>query len=301
MFLRHLLLSSPPTTLVPVRMRNLLTPPSYRVRGLCLTSPVRQRSGSEGERARVCEKKLNPSTIIHPPLSQPSFYGRPFPQGVCVDYASAEGKALFLEAMQDGRMNPFFRLAGSYAHQSEPAYCALAVLAMVLNSLQIDPGQTWKKPWRWYSEEMLACCTNIAEVREKGITFDQFMSLASCKGGVVQGWRYSDSSLREFRQAIVRSVESEDEVLVASFNRKDLGQTGSGHFAPVSGYNASSDSVLLLEVARFKYPSHWVPVSVLFHAMQAVDTETGLSRGFLSIRPAVSTELGAEGLHPPSL
>ena len=38
-----------------------------------------------------------------------------------------------------------------------------------------------------------------------------------------------------------------------------LGQTGDGHFSPIGGYDAASDQVLLLDVARFKYPPHWVP------------------------------------------
>lgn len=220
------------------------------------------------------------------------FYGRPFPLGPLVDYSSSRGKTLFGEALATGDMNPFFRLAGAYAHQSEPAYCALAVLAMVLNSLQVDPGETWRKPWRWFSEEMLACCTDINVVRQKGIMFDQFVTLASCKGGLVQAWRYADSTLEEFREAIKRSVRSDDEVVVASFRRKDLGQTGGGHFAPIAGYHIESDAVLLLEVARFKYPSHWVPVPILFEAMKAVDPETNLSRGYLSVRPARATPLG---------
>jgi Phytochelatin synthase len=31
-----------------------------------------------------------------------------------------------------------------------------------------------------------------------------------------------------------------------------LGQTGSGHFSPIAGYHAATDSVLILDVARFK-------------------------------------------------
>ena len=34
-------------------------------------------------------------------------------------------------------------------------------------------------------------------------------------------------------------------------------QTGDGHFSPVAGYHAGTDSVLVLDVARFKYPPYW--------------------------------------------
>ena len=61
-------------------------------------------------------------------------------------------------------------------------------------------------------------------------------------------------------------------------------QTGDGHFSPVhaalysvvplwnhlfqiGGYHAETDSVLVLDVARFKYPPHWIKLPTLFSAM----------------------------------
>lgn len=41
-------------------------------------------------------------------------------------------------------MDGFFKLISYYQTQSEPAYCGLATLAMVLNALAIDPGRKWK-------------------------------------------------------------------------------------------------------------------------------------------------------------
>lgn len=56
-------------------------------------------------------------------------------------------------------------------------------------------------------------------------------------------------------------------------------QTGSGHFSPIGGYHAGKDMVLILDVARFKYPPHWVPLSLLWEAMNTVDEATGHRRG----------------------
>jgi hypothetical protein len=38
-----------------------------------------------------------------------------------------------------------------------------------------------------------------------------------------------------------------------------------------------------MDVARFKYPPHWVPLSALFSAMQSIDESSQQSRGFLVI------------------
>lgn len=55
-----------------------------------------------------------------------------------------ELQQLFLEAIQNGTMEGFFKLISYFQTQSEPAYCGLASLSMVLNALSIDPGRKWK-------------------------------------------------------------------------------------------------------------------------------------------------------------
>lgn len=57
-------------------------------------------------------------------------------------------------------------------------------------------------------------------------------------------------------------------------------QTGTGHFSPIGGYHGGRDMVLILDVARFKYPPHWVPLTLLWEAMDTVDKATGQSRGY---------------------
>jgi len=42
------------------------------------------------------------------------------------------------------------------------------------------------------------------------------------------------------------------ELLIVSYSRKVLGQTGDGHFSPIGGYHKSRDLVLIMDVARFK-------------------------------------------------
>ncbi|KAG6662793.1 hypothetical protein CIPAW_03G267500 [Carya illinoinensis] len=60
-------------------------------------------------------------------------------------------------------------------------------------------------------------------------------------------------------------------------------KTGSGHFSPIGGYHVGRDMALVLDVARFKYPPHWVPLSLLWEAMGYVDKSTGQQRGFMLI------------------
>ena len=58
-------------------------------------------------------------------------------------------------------------------------------------------------------------------------------------------------------------------------------QTGTGHFSPIGGYHAGRDMALILDVARFKYPPHWVPLSNLWEGMNIIDDTTGQHRGYV--------------------
>lgn len=86
--------------------------------------------------------------------------------------------ALFQEALADGTMMGFFKLVEQYRTQTEPAFCGLTSLAMVLNALCIDPRRTWKAPWRWFDETLLDCCKALESVKAEGIDFEQVLSFS---------------------------------------------------------------------------------------------------------------------------
>lgn len=173
-------------------------------------------------------------------------------------------------------MENYFALAAQFRTQDEPAFCALSTLVMVLNALEVDPGKVWKGPWRWYHENMLDCCVPIDIIAKSGLTFDQFSCLAICNTLAVNAVRVNDqASEDQFRSEVRRVSLIADEVIVVSYSRQALGQTGSGHFSPIGGYHPGRDLVLIMDVARFKYPPHWVTVSLLFEAMKLIDKDTG--------------------------
>ena len=74
-----------------------------------------------------------------------------------------------------------------------------------------------------------------------------------------------------------------NKVIICSYHRGTLNQTGTGHFSPIGGYNAESDLVLIMDVARFKYTPHWVPLAELYKAMCVTDPSSNKSRGYMCI------------------
>ena len=49
------------------------------------------------------------------------------------------------------------------------------------------------------------------------------------------------------------------------------------------GYNKKENMILILDVARFKYPAHWVSLDSLWSAMLPIDPLTNSSRGWICL------------------
>lgn len=212
-----------------------------------------------------------------------SVYMRPLPP-LCIGFSSKSGKELLKQSILSGHDACFYSLMAQFHTQSEPAFCGLGTLVTVLNALHIDPSKVWKGIWRWYSEEMLACCKSIDEIAETGITLEQFTCIARCNGANVQQFHAENTNIEHFRSLVKKITRDGDSrYLISSYTRKLLNQTGDGHFSPLAAYEPSKDMVLILDVARFKYPPHWVPLKVLWEAMLPKDADTGKSRGYFVI------------------
>jgi len=212
-----------------------------------------------------------------------TLYRRPLP-GEAIAFSSREGREVFAQALAASGLDGYFRLAEQFHTQADPAFCGLGSLVVALNALGIDPGRLWKGPWRWFAEDLLDCCVPLAVVRERGLDLDELTCLARCNGAEVQLERAESSNLDALRAAIAAAARGES-VVIASYDRAVMGQIGSGHFSPLGGHHAQRDLVLILDVARFKYPPHWVAAERLWRAMQPVDPATGRSRGWMVLRP----------------
>ncbi|KAL3995159.1 Phytochelatin synthase family protein [Acanthocheilonema viteae] len=221
----------------------------------------------------------------HHAIQTQNFYRRKLPPS-CINFASPEGKKLFIESLVKGHANIYFRLASHFLTQNEPSYCGLSTLVMVLNALEVDPGRVWKSPWRFYHESMLDCCVPLDDIKKTGITLSQFACLAECNRLCTE-LKYAESKsefLNTFRENVKRCMAVDDTILVVSYNRQVLGQTGTGHFSPLGAYHEESDQILIMDVARFKYPPHWVPLTILRDAMLSIDATSGKPRGYLTLK-----------------
>lgn len=260
----------------------------------CGCKTKREKERRESEATAITKPRLGDPDTQDPPqdgqptasFQSPSFHRRHLPND-CIAFSSLEGRKLFIEALNcsTNYMQIYFPLAEQFTTQTEPAFCGLATLAMCLNALQIDPGRLWKGPWRWFSEELFDCCTSLSVAREKGISLSEFLCLARCNGVATEAYRANSAlTLEHFRDIVKHSCATSTEIVVLNYSRQGLGQTGEGHFSPIGGYHAANDLVLLLDVARFKYPPHWVKLARVYEAMQLMDPSIDLPRGLVILK-----------------
>ncbi len=247
---------------------------------------------------------------LPPPLPEPAYsvHKRMLPASLTA-LSSTKGREYLLQSLTQNTAESYWALMEQFVNQSDPAFCGITTLLMVLNAMCIDPNVRWKGGWRFFgSEEVLLdhCCLSMERISRVGVTLEEFRLLARCHGLSVDMKRPFPSDERETQRIlkyhhrpsefkslecfrddiknILMTPESKS-LLVVSFSRASLEQTGDGHFSPIAAYHEQTDQVLVLDVARFKYAPYWVPVKDLYHAMQPKDSATKRSRGWFLLHP----------------
>ena len=195
-----------------------------------------------------------------------------------------------------GHRADYGALAGALLTQANLAYCGVASSAMVLNSLAVPaPAVPGYGPYRFWTQENFFedPATRLVKAPEliarQGMTLDQLRDLLASKGLQVRTIHGRDIELLALRRLLASSLANPLDRLVVNYDRRQLGQTGGGHIAPLAAYHAASDRVLILDVARYRYPSVWVPLVDLWRSLRGLDSASGLSRGLVVVerqRPA---------------
>ncbi len=229
------------------------------------------------EACRRCDTEA--CTPTPPDLLEGSLYRRSLPANL-VDLTSVQGKSRFSQAFVAGTAEAFFPLVSQYQTQSHPAFCGFTTLTIILNALAIDPARVWMYPWRWFTESQLTCCVELDSAKTGGVTMDQLAQVGRCNGADVSVLRgLSEAAARTL---LLDAVRQNEYFIAVSYSRKALGQTGSGHFSPVAAFDEASDSVLILDTARFKVSFDFIHFCIaLLLTLCAVRSVLGEIQGFI--------------------
>ena len=102
-----------------------------------------------------------------------------------VPLSSKSGKIRFSQSLSLGYAESYFPLAEQFTNQSDPAFCGVTTLCVILNAMALDPNVRWRGGWRWYGDDSMVlnnCCLSGERVRRGGINVEEFVSLGRCQG-----------------------------------------------------------------------------------------------------------------------
>lgn len=197
-----------------------------------------------------------------------------------------EGESLFMQAEE---RSDYFPLASYLETEQILTFCGPATIAAVLNSLGTErPSPVRLFPWTLWTQDTVFTPENqnvkpYAVVEHEGLLLDELTAFFR-NLGVTADYQHADEFDVDGLRGIVREVLADpDQRLVANYSRVPINQKGGGHISPVAAYDAESDRVLILDVARYKYPPVWITVSDLHAAMSAVDPDSNSVRGLVVV------------------
>ncbi|MBD2200008.1 phytochelatin synthase family protein [Calothrix anomala FACHB-343] len=204
-----------------------------------------------------------------------------------INFNSKEGEKLLIESQA---REDFFPLSSQFITQNNQAYCGVASMVMVLNSLGIPaPEVPQYKPYRvftqenFFSNEKTKEVISAEDVARKGITLEQLGGLLESYGVKVRVYHGADISLDNFRKLAAENLQQPGNFIIVNYLRKTIGQERGGHISPVAAYNQQTDRFLILDVSRYKYPPVWVKAEELWKAMATHDITSGKTRGFVFV------------------
>lgn len=192
----------------------------------------------------------------------------------------------------------FFAVQPYVESQQNLAFCGPASMAAVLNSMGIPrPPVDALVPYRFFTQDNIFTpateqIKSRSQVAKRGMTLGEFTDFIAQLGVKARLFRADRMDLGRLRAQVRETLANPDERIVVNYSRKPLGQIGTGHISPLAAYDAASDSVLLLDVAKFKYPPVWIPLADLWEAMRTTDPDSGLSRGVVVVDKLPETAKG---------
>lgn len=226
-----------------------------------------------------------------------SLFSRALPSSF-VALSSKEGRENFAEALEAGTMASFFPLLENLHVHAEPAFCGTSSLLVVLRALGLLRGSLPAGPWRWVGDDRADCCSAVDDESKEPFTLAQAATIARSCGARVKMFPSEDTAVMELRyyvRAACRAASGNH--VMAAYPRPGSSAKRGAHACPIAGYNATCDMVLMLDVARRRYPPHWMPLAALWEAMARAGEEQGPGAsapyGYLVLMSGDAAEPGA--------
>lgn len=178
-----------------------------------------------------------------------------------------------------------------FVSQDTQTYCGVASSTMVLNALVPKEDRPTTLAWcpyhlfaqsNFFTKEVKKIAPR-KQVAKSGMTLQQLGDVLKTFPVHVDVTHASDTTNVAFRTELIDALKSSDRCVIVNFLRTGVGQVGGGHFSPIAAFHKDSDSFLVYDVARYKYPPAWVKSTDVWHAVNTIDSDSQMTRGYLLV------------------
>lgn len=182
-----------------------------------------------------------------------------------------EGQTMLLQSVERA---DYGLLTEQFLTQANLAYCGVARMVMVPSSLAVPaPAAEGYGSYRlWTQQNVFESASTQALEKLRAL-----LASHGLQARAIHGDRLSQA---QFRLLLRSNLNEPSDQLLVNYDRQALGQAGGGHISRVATYHAATDRLLILDVARYRYPSVWVPLADLWQAIRSTDSSSGRSRGW---------------------
>lgn len=216
----------------------------------------------------------------------PTVFGAAEAETAVIYWDSAAGKALRARIPLDA---DYWQLVPTFAVQKTQSYCSVASAITVLNAMPIKkPVDPTYAPYAYFTQNNFFTPDVIKiispqTVLQMGMTREQMAETLTAQGvraKSIAGDTLNDADLRALLR---KALLNDGQFVLANYLRAKLGQVGGGHWSALAAYDAQTDRVLILDVAKYKYPPVWVSISTLRQAITTIDTTSNKVRGLVVV------------------
>jgi hypothetical protein len=183
----------------------------------------------------------------------------------------------------------YWQLIPTFATQQTQSYCSVASAITVLNAMPIKkPVDPTYAPYAFFTQSnfftpKVRKIIGPDTVLHQGMTREEMAETLQAQGvkaKSIAGDTFTDDSLRDL---LKKALGNDGRFVLANYLRKSLGQVGGGHWSALAAYDPKADRVLILDVAKYKYPPAWVSLSALRQAIATLDTTSNKPRGLVIV------------------
>lgn len=212
--------------------------------------------------------------VLYVRISNPPSDPQVLPPGLLA-LESPDGQALLADAEARADVDV---LLPQLQTQEKMSWCGVASSATVLSAMEhkrVAQDDVFT--------DRASAVRSFWKVTFGGMPLDALAGILAAHDARVSTVHAADSNPAAFRAMLLRNLADPADFVIVNYTRQPLGQGDSGHFSPLGAYDEDTDRVLILDTASFRWPSTWVGVEALFGAMNTVDSDGGLSRGWVEV------------------